>query len=88
ISKKYRPDYGASDCRVADNQAYKFTKGLVLDPLVVVNKGAPRKNAKGSTIQNDDGHRIKSFHETRQNKCSACNKGGHNKRKCPWVVPC
>ena len=60
--------------------------GSVLDPLVVVNKGAPRKNSKDTAKKTTDGHRIKSFHETQPIKCGTCGKGGHNRRRCPWRV--
>ena len=86
ISKKYKPDYGGTDCQRSDNKTFHFTMGSVLDPLIVANKGAPRKDSKVTTKQNTDKHRIKSFHESRPIKCGTCGKGGHNRRTGPWRV--
>jgi hypothetical protein len=38
-----------SETGMTENQMYRFTMGSVLDPLVVANKGAPRKNYNSST---------------------------------------
>jgi hypothetical protein len=59
-----------SENEITENQMYRFTIGSVLDPLVVANKGAPRKNDNSSTKKNKDGLRIKAYHETRDYKCS------------------
>lgn len=86
IAKKYRRDSNVHEFQMSDKQTYKFTMGSVLDPLVVANEGAPKKNSKATGKGNKDGQRIKSFHESRQNKCSTCHKVGHNKRRCPQSV--
>jgi hypothetical protein len=48
-------------------------EGMVLDPVAVKSKGAPKKEK-----------RVKAFQKKRREvTCSQCKKKGHNRRTCP-----